>query len=86
MAVLREHGATVVMTASERAMMRLLDKGVLSPQMALQDLYADETAPAQGRRDAAQEEIHHLIVGFGWAKVFADRFDDLRGPARLGAG
>jgi len=35
---------------------------------AAQDLYAIETKPAGGF-DAALEEIHHLVLNFGWAEV-----------------
>ena len=41
-----------------------------------QDLAADETNPPQGRRDASQEEIHHLILNAGWKHLFPDVFSD----------
>ncbi len=36
--------------------------------LALNDqvLYATETAPGNGERDASGEEIHHLITDYGW--------------------
>ena len=40
-----------------------------------QDLYAVETNNPQ-RRDASQEETHHLITGAGWAKIHPEIFDD----------
>jgi len=40
-----------------------------------QDLYAQETNNPT-RRDASQEEIHHLLTGAGWAKTYPDLFDD----------
>ena len=40
-----------------------------------QDLAANETATTD-RRDASQEEIHHLIVNAGWQKLLPDVFSD----------
>lgn len=40
-----------------------------------QDLQAIETNPIW-ERDASQEEIHHLIIGAGWAKVYPKLFND----------
>lgn len=40
-----------------------------------QDLYADETDPTY-RRDASQEEIHHLIVNAGWQSLYPKLFSD----------
>lgn len=44
-----------------------------------QDLSADETKPANGRRDASQEELHHLVMGAGWGTAFPDVFSDQKG-------
>lgn len=41
-----------------------------------QDLSAQETNPANGRRDASQEEIHHLIVNAGWQTLYPNLFSD----------
>lgn len=46
-----------------------------------QDLAADETAPGGGRRDAAPEEIHHLILNAGWKQVWPRQFRDAPGSA-----
>ncbi|WP_414931363.1 hypothetical protein [Vibrio europaeus] len=40
-----------------------------------QDLSADETNPSD-RRDASQEEIHHLIVNAGWQSLYPKLFSD----------
>lgn len=40
-----------------------------------QDLSADETNP-DDRRDASQEEIHHLIVNAGWQSLYPKLFSD----------
>ncbi len=42
---------------------------------ALQDLYAVETNNPS-RRDASQEEIHHIIVNAGWQKMLPEIFSD----------
>lgn len=41
-----------------------------------QDLSADETKPVGGRRDASQEEIHHIIMNAGWIKMLPATFSD----------
>lgn len=42
----------------------------------LQDLGAAETKPANGLRDASQEEIHHLLINAGWQKLFPAVFSE----------
>jgi len=42
---------------------------------SLQDLSAEETNNPS-RRDASQEEIHHIIVNAGWQKLFPEIFSD----------
>lgn len=42
----------------------------------LQDLYASETNPGAGERDASQEEIHHLIMNAGWQQLFPAVFSE----------
>lgn len=42
----------------------------------LQDLYASETNPGNGERDASQEEIHHLIINAGWQQLFPAVFSE----------
>lgn len=41
-----------------------------------QDLSAAETNPAGDRRDASQEEIHHIIMNAGWQKLFPAVFSE----------
>ncbi len=41
-----------------------------------QDLSAAETDPAGDRRDASQEEIHHIIMNAGWISLFPATFSD----------
>jgi len=41
-----------------------------------QDLGAQETNPDGDRRDASQEEIHHLIVNAGWQRLFPQTFSE----------
>ncbi len=49
-----------------------------------QDLQANETNPAGGRRDASQEEIHHLILNAGWAPMLPQVFRDQPGSVLYG--
>lgn len=49
----------------------------LSSQNSLaQDLSATETKPSGDRRDASQEEIHHIIMNAGWIPLFPKVFSD----------
>ncbi len=41
-----------------------------------QGLFADETKPEGDRRDASQEEIHHLIMNAGWQSLFPAIFSE----------
>lgn len=42
----------------------------------IQDLGAAETNPANGERDASQEEIHHLLMNAGWQPLFPALFSE----------
>ena len=42
----------------------------------LQDLSAAETNPEGDRRDASQEEIHHVIMNSGWQELAPDIFSE----------
>lgn len=44
-----------------------------------QDLSAAETNPAGDRRDASQEEIHHVIMNAGWQPLFPAIFSETAG-------
>lgn len=59
----------ISLTAMPRIMTSLGDARV-------QDLYASETNPADGARDAAQEEIHHLIMNASWQTIFPEVFSE----------
>jgi len=67
----------VVMSSSGFPMTVMLQ---ILPQMlrgrATQDLGAAETNPDNGRRDASQEEIHHIIMNSGWGSLAPDIFSD----------
>ena len=72
---LKENKATVVMSASgfgfrAAGVYTALEAGGRFGQ----DLHAIETNNPT-RRDASQEEIHHIIVGGGWARAYPDLFD-----------
>ncbi|WP_343561664.1 hypothetical protein [Kiloniella sp. b19] len=58
---------------SERDIERLED--TLDDRI-VQDLYGQETNPGGSRRDASQEEIHHLVINAGWAVLYPDIFSD----------
>ncbi|MEM7113730.1 MAG: hypothetical protein AAF614_14935 [Chloroflexota bacterium] len=46
------------------------------PDQRVQDLYASETNPGSGQRDASQEEIHHIIMNAGWQTLFPAVFSE----------
>lgn len=76
-AALAANKATVIMSgkgfssiAMTRVMLKMEQEGRFG-----QDLYANETGNPE-RRDASQEELHHIIIGAGWAQAYADVFDD----------
>jgi hypothetical protein len=48
---------------------------VIAGGYAVQDLYAQETN-TPGRRDASQEEVHHIIYNAGWEVAFPSVFSD----------
>lgn len=58
---------------SETAVSRILDE---LDGHQLQDLSASETNPDNHRRDASQEEIHHLIMASGWQPYFPTIFSN----------
>lgn len=64
-----------------RAVMRAVEPALRS--RVGQDLGANETNPAEGR-DAAQEEIHHLVLNAGWKQAFPDLFMDAPGSVLYG--
>ena len=73
---LKENNPVVLMTGSgisARAIPTLLP---LIQGRSSQDLSAAETNPAGERRDASQEEIHHIIMNAGWIPLFPATFSD----------
>jgi hypothetical protein len=77
---LTEERATLVMGPDEEAFIQLdpLAADALDGRL-LQDLYAEETNPGDGAFDASLEEIHHLILNGGWAKVYPDALGQQKG-------
>ena len=75
-----DHKSILIMAATEEESESIIDNPEQFENINeiftfnLQDLYGSETAPEQGF-DASLEEIHHLILNYGWAEVF---------PAQLG--
>ena len=74
---LRENKATLVMSREGfgRYIVKV-DAALKNSGRFGQDLHAVETDPGDGRRDASQEEIHHLIMGAGWMRVYPEIFSD----------
>lgn len=71
-----ENKATLVMALDDfGAIGDQLFNSLEEQQRFGQDLYAIETNNPQ-RRDASQEEIHHLIIGAGWAGAYPNIFSD----------
>lgn len=80
--LLKQNKATLLMSArgfSEQA----FDK--IEPDLENtigQDLSGEETSPID-RRDASQEEIHHLIVNAGWQNLAPTVFSDTKAQGSL---
>ena len=76
---IKNNNAVLVMTKSgpTNQLMSALEGAISSG--IFQDLSAEETNPSGGRRDASQEEIHHLILNAGWAKFLPNTFGDQKG-------
>ena len=76
---MRDSKALVIMSFdgfSTLARLRLLPAAIAGGY-AVQDLYAEETN-TPGRRDASQEEVHHIIYNAGWEVAFPTVFSDQR--------
>lgn len=76
--LLREKGALLVMSEAGFPLVASL-RIMMGHSGVTQDLGAQETAPHDGERDAAPEEIHHLIYNAGWVELFPDLFADRPG-------
>ena len=73
---LKEAKATVVMSAEGFGAYGVRLHAALEAEGRFgQDLHAVETDNPD-RRDASQEEIHHIIIGAGWARAYPDLFDE----------
>ena len=79
-AALVANQATLVMAATSAELEGLSEAtyAALDARGALQDLYGDETAPV-GAFDASLEEVHHLLLNYGWAVVFPDELAQAKG-------
>lgn len=78
--LLKQNRATLLMSSAgfnDRAFDAMSDEldGLVG-----QDLAANETNP-RSRRDASQEEIHHLIVNAGWQNLYPAVFSDQKEQA-----
>lgn len=76
---LRESRATLFMASTGFPDAAFEALGDAMDGMVAQDLYASETAPGVGRRDAAPEELHHLVLNAGWAKLMPEVLSDQPG-------
>jgi hypothetical protein len=80
------HKSILIMTATEAELEGIVDHfeqlenidKILTFNM--QDLYGSETAPEQGF-DASLEEVHHLLLNYGWAEVFPSQLGQEKGSA-----
>ncbi|WP_371170710.1 hypothetical protein [Aliiroseovarius sp. 2305UL8-7] len=73
---MRQNMPVVIMTPTgpSNALFRDLESDL--NDRVIQDLSGAETNPSGGRRDASQEEIHHVIANSGWFKAFPEIFND----------
>eukprot|EP00216_Chloropicon_sp_CCMP2111_P000544 CAMPEP_0198235788 /NCGR_PEP_ID=MMETSP1446-20131203/1696_1 /TAXON_ID=1461542 ORGANISM="Unidentified sp, Strain CCMP2111" /NCGR_SAMPLE_ID=MMETSP1446 /ASSEMBLY_ACC=CAM_ASM_001112 /LENGTH=286 /DNA_ID=CAMNT_0043917173 /DNA_START=36 /DNA_END=896 /DNA_ORIENTATION=- len=75
--------ATLVMATDEDELEDAMDAvwfGDMQANRGFQGLYDSETAPADGF-DASLEEVHHLLLNYGWAKVHPDELGQRKGSA-----
>ncbi len=76
--------AVVIMAADENEIEEVIDQidqqdlFPIFESYGLQDLYGSETNPAE-QFDASLEEIHHIILNYGWAEVFPEELAQQRG-------
>ena len=73
---LANNKSMITMAATELDFEKILDKidafEIFDKGFTVQDLYGDETAP-EYNFDASLEEVHHLILNFGWGEVYPDQ-------------
>tara|TARA_B100001142_G_C14320749_1_gene650292 strand:- start:41 stop:2122 length:2082 start_codon:yes stop_codon:yes gene_type:complete len=74
----------ITMAATELDFEETLDKidgfEIFDKGFTVQDLYGDETAPEYAF-DASLEEVHHLILNYGWGEVYPDQLRQEAGSA-----
>lgn len=73
---LRDNRATLIMHDENDEPGFFMIAKLLRHTTALQNLYTQETNPANGRRDASGEEIHHLIMNAGFGVAYPDVFSE----------
>ena len=73
---LANNKSMITMAATELDFEKILDQiddfEIFDKGFTVQDLYGDETAP-QYNFDASLEEVHHLILNYGWGEVYPDQ-------------
>ena len=73
---LANNKSMITMAATELDFEKILDQiddfEIFDKGFTVQDLYGDETAP-QYNFDASLEEVHHLILNYGWSEVYPDQ-------------
>ena len=81
---LAENKSMITMAATELDFEIILDTidgfEIFDKGFTVQDLYGDETAPENGF-DASLEEVHHLILNYGWGEVYPEQLRQEEGSA-----
>ena len=81
---LAKNKSMITMAATELDFEKTLDKidgfEIFDKGFTVQDLYGDETAPEYDF-DASLEEVHHLILNYGWGEVYPDQLRQEEGSA-----
>ena len=81
---LANNKSMITMAATELDFEKILDKidafEIFDKGFTVQDLYGDETAP-EYNFDASLEEVHHLILNYGWGEVYPDQLRQEEGSA-----
>ena len=81
---LANNKSMMTMAATELDFEKILDKidgfEIFDKGFTVQDLYGDETAP-EYNFDASLEEVHHLILNYGWGEVYPDQLRQEEGSA-----
>lgn len=72
---LQKNKATMIMSENGFSIKAMLKIQTQLTGSSIQDLYANETNNPE-RRDASQEETHHLIINVGYQKVWPQVFSE----------